>query len=252
MSSINTSEEVRNYLASKPPLTVVTPREIYDYLISNIPNIRYSSIRTFVQRVSFNAPLAERERTVKLYAIYLDIPEMEIAVGKPDLYLTLPGIEREYIDRMPNEYIESAQRGLYVKYGERTVKFWVQRAQLNVGVSKSVKDEVRRRDKNKCRICTAIERAYVRAGNPPPSDLHTKEVKREVSHIISRASIFWHILEDIDEKHGNIFCDEAVEELETRIAQNGMYSEAAYLAFLCKPHDSIIEGTFKGRNNRAS
>jgi hypothetical protein len=204
-----------------------------------------------VQRVSFNAPLAERERTAKLYAIYLDIPEMEMAIGKSDIYLTLPGIEREYIERMPKEYIKSAQRRLYVKYGERTVKFWVQRAQLNVGVSESVKDEVKIRDENKCRICSAIERAYVRAGNSPPSDLHAKKVKREVSHIISRASIFWHILEDVGEKHESIFCDEAVEELETRIAQNGMYSESAYLAYLCKPHDRIIEDTFRG-NSRAS
>jgi hypothetical protein len=132
------------------------------------------------------------------------------------------------------------------------VKFWVQRAQLNVGVSENVKDEVRIRDENKCRICAAIERAYVRAGNSPPLDLHTKKVKREVSHIISRASIFWHVLEDVDKRHESIFCDEAVEEIETRIAQNGMYSESAYLAYLCKPHDRIIERTFRGEHRHSS
>lgn len=240
---MNKTQEIRNYLARIDPLSVTTSKDVFKFLAPMISDLKYHSVREAIQRMSFGSPTSKRHNTDILYAIYLELSELKDATGKSDVYLALPGIERSFIEKMSSGKIERIQQQLYDHYGEATIKFWVHRAQLNSGVSQKVKDKVKQRDGGQCRICTAVENAYISASLAPPDETHTG--KLEVSHIISRRSIFWQLLESVDHKHSTIFSDPAVIELTGHIKQNNLFSQAEYLVYLCKRHDGIVQKVLK-------
>ncbi len=140
---------------------------------------------------------------------------------------------------MSSGEIERTQSIINAKYGRQTVSFWIKRSQLNAGVSETVRKKVKARDNHKCRICAAIERIFIESGREPPSNLYS--CNDTVCHIISRRSIFWHILKSLDEKYDTVFCDEAVNELKTKMKEHHLFSQAEYLAYLCKTLDRVIQ-----------
>ena len=240
---LNIFEEVRKHFTNLDPLTVTTSKEIYEKLVTKIDDLKYHTLREYIQRMAFGSPTSIRRNAKKFYSIYLNIPEIRDATGRPDVYLSLPGIERKYFVIMSKENIKHAQEAVYDKIGVKTAKFWVHRAQLNVGVSDKIKKKVRYRDNDKCRICRAITNAYRDANMPSPN--HLNQGRHQVSHIIERRAIFWHLIEDINKNYKSIFCDKAVEEIETRIEQNKLYSGEEYLVYLCTRHDKIVQDVIK-------
>lgn len=235
----NISEEVREYLKSLAPLTPITSKDVYESLAAKVPNLKYHTLREAIQRVSLGSPTSERRKAKQFFAVYLEIPELLIATGKSDIYLSLPGIEREYVERMASNETKRIQEEFNKQYGRETISFWVKRSQLNVGVSEIIKKEVKKRDKDKCRLCEAIEKIFINERKTAPKHLHSQ--KPMVCHIISRSSIFWHILKSVNENHHTIFCDAAVMELKEEVKQNHLFSQSGFLAFLCKTHDQIVQ-----------
>lgn len=235
----NISEEVREYFKNLAPLTPITSKDVYKSLAAKIPNLKYHTLREAIQRLSLGSPTSERRKTKQFFAVYIEIPELRMATGKSDIYLSFPGIEREYVERMASDETKCIQEEFNKQYGKETISFWVKRSQLNVGVSETVKKEVKGRDKNKCRLCEAIEQIFINERKSPPIHLHSQ--KPTVCHIISRSSIFWHILKSVNEKHHTIFYDIAVKELKEKVKQNHLFSQSEFLAFLCKTHDQIVQ-----------
>lgn len=238
------TEEIKQHLSNLPTLTVTTSNEVFQAVSSKLTNPNYGTVREALQKLSFGSPTSERRNTQKFFALYLGLQELnEITKRKSDVYLSVPGIEKDYVQRMSSNEVKRIQSTFDSAYGSQTISFWVKRSQLNAGVSETVKDKVRVRDNYKCRICTTIENIFVGAGRGLPSHIHKHHPK--VCHIISRRSIFWHILNELNQKHKTIFCDDAVTELKQKVKQNHLFSRAEFLVYLCKLHDDIVQDALK-------
>lgn len=238
--------DVRQYLSSLPPLSVTTSRRIYEAVQVSNPNSNYDYLRAAVQRIALGSSRLDGQRTRTVHAIYLELEEMRYANLRENVYLSLNGVEREFIENMTSGYIKSIKSRLGRTYGSNeAIRYWVQSTQLNSmsRIKKREKDLVKQRENDRCRVCTAIEDVFTQSGGNIPSQVaqNLNKGKLKVCHIVSRSSIFWHLLAKVDDEHLNIFTDGGVQRFKFLLENNSLHSSSSYMALLCHKHDRVVQ-----------
>jgi hypothetical protein len=158
MSKVTVIDQIRQLLAQRRPLSITSTREIFTSLLAHNAGLLNHTVREAVQKISLGSPTAKRRNTQIYFAIYLTIPEMKDALGRDDIILTLPGIEKKFIEHMSSDYVTNVKKKLSPDYDKEAIEYWVQSAQLRSVdvITAKEKKAVIFRDGGKCRICSAI------------------------------------------------------------------------------------------------
>jgi hypothetical protein len=84
----------------------------------------------------------------------------------------------------------------------------------------------KKRDGNSCLLCNI------------DGQINQKPVS--ACYIISRKTIFWAALDEVDKTKGNIFSEEATFLLSTKLKDNELHSNHKYIVTLCREHNNML------------
>jgi len=216
--------EVIEILNEKKPLSVVTLNELY----MQLPSANRDSIRAALHGVSIGTPVSERNRPSVFYAIRLQLAKQEV-------FLSLPGVPSNDLrkDILSIEKTNGVISRLQNKYGKEVIDYWVLSAQhRSVVQAASGMRQAKKRDRNACLLCTHEDR------------ISDKPVS--ACHLISRRTLFWAALDDVERIKGSIFTVEAVEMLKSRLKDNELHSSSKYIVTLCPEHDNYLQEVLSG------
>ena len=210
---------VKDYLEMKAPLSLFTLDDLYPIFTPEQSN----SVRAALYGLSVNTPVSERNCPSKYYAIRLKL-------GDNEVFLSLPGVPSEDLkkDLLSKNRTEEKIAGLQKKYGKETIDYWVQSAQhRSVVLAASGMRAAKKRDDKTCLLC----------------GLEGNNNMRSVSacHIISRKTLFWEALDEVERLKGNIFTDDAVNLLKTKIKDDDRHSGLEFIVTLCLEHDNLLK-----------
>lgn len=251
MASLTVADQVRQHLKSQEPLTPTSTRAIHDTLVAENGQPLYHTLREAVQKVSLGSKTSERRNTQTFFAVYLTLAELENVDRQGSLILTLPGVHRDFVRFMATRHIESVKERFAAVYGAETVSYWLSSTQLYSGalIKASQKKAVVNRDGGRCRVCSYVESAFKRRGVAVPANLSwlfAPPEKPRICHIISRRALFWFELERVRFSYNlDIFSKEGVVMLRDALANNPMHSDPAYMVFLCRRHDNLLQRALK-------
>lgn len=215
---------VRDYLEKKAPLSCVTLNDLYQQFVPE----QFSSVRAALYGLSVGTPVSERNCPSKYYAIRLNLSGKEI-------FLSLPGVPSEDMknDIGSKEKTKRIMNGLQSKYGNDTVDYWVQSAQhRSVVLAAKGMRTAKKRDNKTCLLCTI-------AGNDSNQPV-------SACHIVSRKTLFWAALDEVDKIKGTIFSNEAVRALKEKIKKSELHSNPNFIVTLCLEHDRLVQSALNG------
>jgi ribosomal protein S20 len=211
--------KVKEYLEKQSPLTPVMLDDLYPLFTTAQSNIVIAALHG----LSVGTPVSERNCPSKFYAIRLKL-------GDKEVFLTLPGVPSGDLrkDVLSKNRTESTIARLQAKYGKDTVDYWVQSAQhRSVVLSASGMRGAKKRDKKTCLLC----------------GVGGRDAKQPVTacHIVSRKTLFWEALDEVEKVKGNIFTDEAVTSLKLKLKNNDLHSNLKFIVTLCLEHDNLLQ-----------
>ena len=216
--------KVIEILNGKDPLSVVSLNELYIQLAPANRN----TIRAALYGVSIGTPVSERNKPSDFYAIRLNLVQQEV-------FLTLPGVPSSDLrkDILSIEKTNGIISRLQSKYGKEVIDYWVLSAQhRSVVQAASGMRKAKRRDGSACRLCI-LEGRF---SDKPVS----------ACHLVSRRTLFWSALDDVERMKGSIFSVEAVEMLKNRLKDNELHSSSKYIVTLCPEHDNYLQEVLSG------
>jgi hypothetical protein len=210
---------IRDYLENKRPLTHVTLEDLYSQVLPEQSN----SVRAALYGLSVGTPVSQRNRPSKYYAIRLKLDGKEV-------FFSLPGVSNQELmtDQISQKNTDQIINRLRTKYGKETIDYWGKAAQKrSVDQAASGMRKAKKRDDKACQLCTILG----------------KSTQQPVSacHIVSRKTVFWAVLDEIDKFKGNIFSDDAVLSLKVKLKNNNIHSNSQYILTLCSEHDKIVQ-----------
>ena len=228
------ARKVREFLISKPPLSIVKLDDLYRSVAIN-ERERHAA-RAALYHQAAGTSVSERNKPAKYYAVRLPIKYSDNDVE--DVFLSLPGIPRDRIlhDVSSTKTISQIIAQLKAKYGGTTVEYWCKAAQYRTvdfarpGMKKAVE-----RDQRTCHLCKVTNAFRQRAGF---ASKKPKPVR--ACHIISRKAIFWTILEEIDKAGYSIFSNSGVTLIQQKLKDEPLHSDEQFIIALCSEHDSIL------------
>lgn len=251
MADLTIVDEIRDYLKSQEPLTSTSTRAIYDHLLTKNDQPLYHTVREAVQKVSLGSKTSQRKNTQMFYAMYLTVEELDYVAQRRDIILTLPGVHKDFIRFMAADHIKSVKKRFSEVYGKETVSYWISSTQLySMALIKAAqKKAVVDRDNGRCRICRYVEGIFESEKVTLPDSLgwiFRPTEKPRVCHIISRSGLFWYELERVRFHYGlDIFSGDGVLMFKELLANNPMQSNAAYMVYLCRKHDNLVQQVLK-------
>lgn len=173
--------------------------------------------------LSVGTPVSERNCPSKYYAIRLNLSGKEI-------FLSLPGVPSEDMknDIGSKEKTKRIMNGLQSKYGNETVDYWVQSAQhRSVVLAANGMRTAKKRDNKTCLLCTI--------------EGHESNQPVSACHIVSRKTLFWAALDEVEKIKGTIFSNEAVRALKEKIKNSELHSNPDFIVTLCLEHDRLLQ-----------
>lgn len=221
---------VRDSLEKKAPLSCVILNDLYQQFIPE----QYHSVRAALYGLSVNTPVSERNCPSKYYAIRLNLSDKEI-------FLSLPGVPSQDLknDSGSKEKTKRIMNVLQSKYGNETVDYWVQSAQhRSVVLAANGMRTAKKRDNKTCLLCTI--------------EGHESNQPVSACHIVSRKTLFWAALDEVDKIKGTIFSNEAVRALKEKIKKSELHSNPDFIVTLCLEHDRLVQSALSGSMVRQS
>jgi hypothetical protein len=236
----NISELVRIALKARNPLQYILSADLCREIA--IDQNEYHAIDTALRRHALGDKVAKNQPPKQYYAIRFGLPEGSV---EQDIFLSLPGIDHEYLvrDDTKTPEVENYILGLQRFYGEETIDYWVRSTQYHsVALARQVMKAAKDRDGNCCRICQAIM-----ANNLCPHLAPFSGKPVTACHIISRRTIFWATLWQVHCKFKDtindkgyaqgIFSDQAVIEFQLELKKDKYHSTSEYIVALCVAHN---------------
>jgi hypothetical protein len=225
------ASQVRAFLESEPPLSVVSLQDLYASVPGNNP-----AVRAALYAHAAGSPVSRRSPPSKYYAIYLPVqlPDSQLV----ETFLSLPGIPhaRILLDVPATKTVGQVIERLQVKYGRKTIKYWGSAAQYHsVAQARTGMSKARKRDKGICRLCSVENGHRLRSGMPTLQPSRTRS-----HHIVSRRALFWTLLEEVDQQKGGIFSDDATELLKRKLRAEPLHSDERFIITLCDDHDRLL------------
>lgn len=211
-------------LNEKKPLSVITLNDLCEQLAPANRN----TIRTALHAVSIGTPVSERNTPSVFYAIRLNLAQQEV-------FLTLPGVPSSDLrkDILSTEKTNGIISRLQSKYGKEVIDYWVLSAQHRSVVQAACgMRQAKKRDQNACLLCMHEGR------------ISDKPVS--ACHLVSRRTLFWSALDDVERMKGSLFTVEAVEMLRSRLKDNELHSSSKYIVTLCPEHDNYLQEVLSG------
>lgn len=220
------SSKIRDYLSKMDPLNVVTLQEIYASL--QLKPEQQASVRAAIYGLCAGTPVSTRNKPSVYYGIRLKLK------GTNQIILSLPGIPREDLVNDTTLESETAQiiKRLQVKYGVEVVNYWLKSAQKrSVDQASKGMREAKDRDKNICLLCT----------------LEGVNTQASVSacHIISRKTLFWKTIDEVEKTVGELFSGKATKLLLEKLKENNLHSNSRYIVTLCNEHNKVLLNALK-------
>lgn len=217
----STTDELRDFLQNKAPLTVVTLNQLY----GAFPETPRGRIISTLHRLCLGTVVSGKNRRSSYYAI-----KMELDSGR--VFLSLPGLSADHLEYeiLEEAKIDGIINMLMGHYGEQTIQYWAKSAQYrSVTLSKGMRT-ARQRNGGSCALCNAEGKVSERTS---------------ACHLISRKSVFWKALGEVHCLTGNIFSDEAVGLLKKKIREDDAHSSHKFIVTLCNEHDKQMRNTLR-------
>lgn len=225
--------KIREYLSRLQPLTVLSLKELYQNLVvvpSDEPQVRYQLYRHAV-----GTPVFDSRPPQTIYAIRLE--NVPLPDGTTwDGFLSLPGIDRNVLLEDNDEtLVGQLIDRLKAQYGEATIDYWAKAAQRrSVDLIRGAMETAKARTNGRCALCCSIGGL----------DAHVPKQTIRACHIISRKIIFWKTVCEVAST-ANIFSDEGVCQLESKLKENPLHSDARFMIGLCHEHDQLVQKTLR-------
>lgn len=213
--------QIQEYLKGKNPLTPISLEELYG--LDGITHEQRHSVRAAIYGLCAGTPVSENNKPSKYYGIRL------ILNNGRQYILSLPGIPRKDLqkDHKADTETERIIQRLQKKYGKETINYWGKSAQRrSVDQAGTGMSTAKKRDGRSCLLCNL------------EGETHQKTVS--ACHIISRKTLFWAALDEIDKIKNNIFSEEATILLGKRLKDNPMHSNHQYIVTLCREHNDML------------
>jgi hypothetical protein len=237
--TLSIAQKVRKYLAKQNPLTWVELEKLY--LETSSKSEDRASVRAALYRFSIGTPVAKRDKTKTYYALRFQLPVSDDV--SEEVFLSLPGIPLELIhrDRGTSNEIDNIIRRLIEKYGEVTIDYWCKAAQYRTvdHAGKGMR-YARGRDKEVCKLCNILNQIRKSYGL---SAMEPRAIR--ASHIISRKTIFWLLVNKIDLDGYNIFTNEGARLIREGLIVNPYHSDPQFIISLCSEHDKSFLNAIK-------
>ncbi len=224
---------MREYLSNLPPLTVLSLKTLYQNLAvvpSDEPQVRYQLYRHAV-----GTPVFDSRPPKTVFAIRLE--NVPVPDGTTwDGFLSLPGIERDVLledndETRVGELIDT----LKAQYGEATIYYWARAAQRrSVDLIRGAMETAKTRTNGRCALCSSISQL----------EAHVPKRTIRACHIVSRKIVFWKTVCEVASTV-NIFTDEGVRQIERKLKENPLHSDAQFMIGLCHEHDHLVQQTLR-------
>lgn len=222
---MSVAEHVTAKLASLLPFTRVTPASLY----AALPGMDQPSIRAALYREALGSPVNRREPPARIHAIRLVV---NLPTGERDaLWFSLAGLPRQavYLDVAGEAAIAGIQGRLKLKYGTATIDYWGSAAQRrSVDI---VNRHVPSASASGCRVCV---------------ELGVSGSVASRCHLVSRRTLFWRALDDVEKQHGSVFSDNATHALVKRLEEDPLHSHPQFVVALCREHNSLVLDVLEG------
>ncbi|MDD2502098.1 MAG: hypothetical protein PHN92_14935 [Geobacter sp.] len=220
------SSQIKSYLSKLGPLTLVTLQDIYTAL--QVTTEQQASVRAAIYGLCAGTPVSLRKMPTAYYGIRLKLK------NEKQIILSLPGIPRE--DLVNDTKLDSKTtriiKRLQDKYGVEVINYWGKSAQRrSVDQANKGMKEAKIRDRNTCVICQH------------EGDNLSEPVS--ACHIISRKTLFWQILDEVEKTTGELFSERATGQLIEKLRDSGLHSNSRYIVTLCSEHNKILLNALK-------
>lgn len=227
------SQRVREFLRQKPPLTHIELDELYR-TVATSERERHAARAALYHQAAGN-PVSERNNPSMYNAIRLTIKYADNEFE--DVFLSLPGIPRERIlqDIASTGTVDNIISQLKQKYGAETIEYWGNVAQYRtVDQARKGMNKAKDRDRT-CRLCEITNKLRQNAGLP-----QVKPKPIQASHIVSRRSTFWTVLDSVEKAGQSIFSDSGVTLIKQGLKNDPFHSDEQFIIALCAEHDSLL------------
>lgn len=216
---------IREHLKQLKPLTVVTLVDLYS--LPSITVEQRHSVRAAIYGLCAGTPVSERSKPSIYYGVRLKLEN-----GK-QFILSLPGIPREDLlnDHESNTITCRIIERLQKKYGVETINYWGKSAQRrSVDQASKGMRKAKTRDNKSCLLCKheGIEGKLVSA-----------------CHIISRKTLFWKAIDEVEKVTGKLFTEEATQLLQKKLKDDELHSSSKYIVTLCNEHNKVLLSALK-------
>lgn len=214
-------QQIRDYLSKMNPLEAVTLQKIYADL--KFTPEQQASVRAAIYGLCAGTPVSSRNKPTVYYGIRLKLK------NSGQIILSLPGLPREDLanDTTHEPEISRIIKRLQDKYGIEVVNYWVKSAQRrSVDLASKSMREAKVRDENVCRLCA----------------LDGVDTQTSVSacHIISRKTLFWKAIDEVEKSTGELFSAKATVLLQEQLKSNKLHSDPKYIITLCNEHNKVL------------
>lgn len=214
-------KQIRDYLSKMNPLTAVTLQEIYASL--KFSSEQQAGVRAAIYGLCAGTPVSSRNKPTVYYGIRLKLK------NSGQIILSLPGLPREDLanDTTHEPEISRIIKRLQDKYGIEVVNYWLKSAQRrSVDLASKSMREAKVRDKNGCKLCA----------------LDGVDTQESVSacHIISRKTLFWRAIDEVEKAVGELFSEKATVLLRERLKSDKLHSNSNYIVTLCNEHNKVL------------
>jgi hypothetical protein len=181
------------------------------------------SVRAAIYGLCAGTPVSERSKPTAYYGIRLKLNNGQQVI------LSLPGISREDLlnDHESDTKTERIIQSLQNKYGVEVIKYWGKSAQRrSVDQAGSGMRTAKARDNNFCLHCK----------------IEGETTQRPISacHIISRKTLFWKSLDEVDKIKNDIFTEKATIQLLEKLKAYDLHSNPKYIVTLCRDHNKML------------
>lgn len=232
-------DKVAYFLENLPLLSVVERKDICGQL--NISTDKKASALSALDYYAANTGVSKRESDRSRPAFYFAIrmPLSYANNARPAIvYLSLPGIPRHLLKQeTADTFVQSVIAKLQHKYGTSTVNYWCRSAQRrSVDFGRHSMRKALLRD-GTCKLCAVADKLCQVHGLP---SVWGGIKKITACHLVARKTIFWSILDEIEQEYGAIFSDPATDEFRKRMQTNKWHSDSRFISGLCQNHDKEL------------
>ena len=231
---------VRDHLSTLAPCTVVANADVYNAVCGRRTGTAAHTVREALQALAVGSARPDTRRAKVACAVAVRLPELD-ASRRAQAYLAVPEIRRDYIGDQALAATRRAQDAAARLLGAAVADFWLKKTQLQcMSLAQSSAREVRKRDGNRCKLCS-----YVRARGATAVGGGPLDEQLRVAHLVARRDTFWRILGAALAEHettpGWIFSEEGTKAVKKRLEEDPLHSAVHYMVVLCRFHDNVVQ-----------